>query len=119
MATWVIDAGLLTQTGLQCRGHHYLREYYQETADGTSYSQNQYNYDYLPNFAVGRAFPVLAQQPHRHPAGVPHRRRPDQPGRAVHLRRAEPLPVTVAAARRRRACPGTVRAAERGGPGCG
>jgi hypothetical protein len=25
--------------------------YYQETADGTSYSQNQYNYDYLPNFA--------------------------------------------------------------------
>jgi len=51
MATWVIDAGLLTQTGMQCRGHSYLRVYYQETADGTSYSQNQYNYDYLPNFA--------------------------------------------------------------------
>lgn len=51
MATWVIDAGLLTQTGLQCRGHNYLRVYYQETADGTNYSQNQYDYDYLPNFA--------------------------------------------------------------------
>lgn len=50
-ATWAIDAGLLTQTGLQCRGHHRLREYYQETSDGTSYSQNQYDYAYLPNFA--------------------------------------------------------------------
>jgi hypothetical protein len=49
-ATWAIDAGLYAQTGLQCRGHNYLREYYQETAGGNSYSQNQYNYDYLPNF---------------------------------------------------------------------
>jgi hypothetical protein len=57
-ATWVIDGGLLVQTGLQCRGHHYLRDFYQETADGISYSQNQYNYDYLPNFAV--AAPTLS-----------------------------------------------------------
>jgi len=51
MASWVIDAGLLTQTGLQCRGHRYLRVYYQETSDGISYSQNRYDYDYLPRFA--------------------------------------------------------------------
>ena len=56
-AAWVIDAGLLTQTGLQCRGHHNLRDYYQVTADGINYSQNRYNYDYLPNFAV--AAPTL------------------------------------------------------------
>ncbi len=51
-ATWAIDSGILTQTGLQCRGHQYLRDYYQETADGTSYSQNRHDYGYLPNFAI-------------------------------------------------------------------
>jgi len=57
-ATWAIDAGLLTQTGLQCRGHRYLRDYHQETTDWTNYSQDRYDYDYLPNFAI--ATPTLS-----------------------------------------------------------
>lgn len=52
-ASWVIDYGILTQTGLQCRLNHTLREYYQDTADGTTYLQQRHDYSYTPSFGIG------------------------------------------------------------------
>ncbi|MFH1331213.1 MAG: calcium-binding protein [Actinomycetota bacterium] len=52
-ASFVVDAGLFQQTGLQCRRHSVLREFRQDTADGTVYRQDRYDYSYRPNFGVG------------------------------------------------------------------
>jgi hypothetical protein len=52
-AAFVIDYGILTQTGLECRADHTLREYYQETTDGSSYLQTRHDYSYAPSFGSG------------------------------------------------------------------
>jgi hypothetical protein len=58
-AAFVIDYGILTQTGLQCRDNHTLREYYQETTDGTWFQQTRRDYSYDPSFGIGD--PVITQ----------------------------------------------------------
>jgi hypothetical protein len=51
-ASFIIGGPILFQNGLQCRGDHTLREYAQETADGVTYDQDRWDYDYLPAFGV-------------------------------------------------------------------
>jgi hypothetical protein len=56
-ASFVIDAGINQQTGLQCRADHTLREYNQETVDQIAYTQHRYDYVYSASF--GTSYPML------------------------------------------------------------
>jgi hypothetical protein len=56
-ASFVIGGSVMHGDGLQCRAHNTLRQYQQETLDGTHWTQDRDNFRYLPQFAVAR--PVL------------------------------------------------------------
>ena len=56
-AQFAIGASLMQQSGLACQPDGTLREYRQETTDGTHYTQQRFDYDYTPGF--GSAPPQL------------------------------------------------------------
>lgn len=51
-AQFAVGASLMNASGLACQANGTLREYQQETADGVHYTQQRFDYDYTPGFAV-------------------------------------------------------------------
>jgi Ca2+-binding RTX toxin-like protein len=51
-AEFGIGASLMQQSGLACRANGTLREYQQGTADTVHYTQQRFDYDYVPHFGI-------------------------------------------------------------------